>query len=299
MEMEQGRYINLFTDFGFKKIFGSEFSKDILIDFLNEVLSYNEDRFARINAIKYQNPISQGQYEDDGGAVFDLYCEAGNGEKLIIELQNLKQYFFRDRALYYTSFPIQEQSPKLKNWTYELSKIYFIGILNFEMDQEGPEFVRQVKLMDTTSNQVFYDKLKMVYLEIPKFSKSISELESNFDCWMYVIKHLHTLQEKPRALQSKIFEKLFKYAEIAKLNKKERQMYDRNLKAQWDRAAVMEYATKEAAKEAAKVAATEATRETEIRKNKEFALLMKEKGEPLEKIIAYTGLNKEEIENLK
>jgi hypothetical protein len=115
-------------------------------------------------------------------AVFDLYCENERGEKFIIELQNVSQLFFKDRIIFYASFPIQEQAPKGKDWDYYLKAVYTIGILNFSFpDQSNRErYLREIQLLDKQTFEVFYDKLTFISLEMPKFRKGEAELINPF-----------------------------------------------------------------------------------------------------------------------
>ncbi|MCL1850580.1 MAG: Rpn family recombination-promoting nuclease/putative transposase, partial [Bacteroidetes bacterium] len=119
------KYIDPFTDFGFKKLFGEECNKDLLLDFLNELL-YEEQ--GRIVSISYLKSEKLGALESARKAVFDLYCENEKGEKFIVELQKSKQQFFKDRTLYYSTFPITEQAPP-NDWNFELKAVYTIAIL--------------------------------------------------------------------------------------------------------------------------------------------------------------------------
>jgi len=222
-----GRYINLFTDFGFKKIFGSEVNKDLLIDFLNEILRGKEE----IKTLTYLKNEHLGNTSTDRKAVFDLYCENPQGEKFIIELQKVEQEFFKDRSIYYSTFAIQEQAKKGEDWKYELKHVYTIGILDFKFQSsQNTKVESYVQLMDTESYEVFYDKLTFIYLEIPKFKKTEEELESHFDKWLYIIRNLHKLDNIPSRIQQEIFEKLFEEAELAKYEPQDRIAYEDSLK---------------------------------------------------------------------
>lgn len=222
------KYINPFTDFGFKKIFGDEANKDLLIDFLNELLAPQNQH---IKDLTYKKTDRQGISPLDRNVVFDLYCENERGEKFTVELQKAKQAFFKDRMLYYSSFSIQEQGLK-GEWDYRLKAVYVIGILDFEIDgSENKDIVvSHNQLMDKERNTVFYDKLTFVTLQMPNFNKTEEELETNFDKWLYVIKNLHRLENIPERLKTKIFEKLFKTAAYSALNKEERSKYEESLK---------------------------------------------------------------------
>ena len=110
-----GRYINPLTDFGFKRIFGTEANKDLLIDFLNSVLEIE----GKIVSLDYQNPEQKGRIKTARDAFLDLYCTTGKGEHIIVEMQNLPQTYFIDRVMYYVTFPIQKQAKKGK-WNFKL-----------------------------------------------------------------------------------------------------------------------------------------------------------------------------------
>lgn len=227
MELRE-KYVNPFTDFGFKRIFGEEPNKDLLLDFLNELLRDEQGEIVDLTYLKNEN---LGAAELDRRAIFDLYCENEKGEKFIVELQKTKQNFFKDRTVYYSTFPIREQAKKA-NWNYELNAVYTIAILDFVFDEDKDEpdkYRYDVKLTDIETKKIFYDKLTFIYLEMPKFNKSINELETRFDKWLYVIKNLNRLQNIPEKLQEKIFEKLFEVAEISKFNQKQILSYEDSL----------------------------------------------------------------------
>src|ERR1035437_5475643 len=119
------KYINPFTDYGFKRLFGEEPNKDLLLDFLNELLQSEQ---GHINSLTYLKSDKLGSSEEERKAIFDLYCENDKGEKFIVELQKVKQKYFKDRSLYYSTFPIQEQAVRGSEWDFKLKAVYFIGI---------------------------------------------------------------------------------------------------------------------------------------------------------------------------
>ena len=162
------RYINPFTDFGFKKIFGSEVNKD--------------------------------------------------------------------RSVFYASFPIQQQAQK-GSWDFRLKPVYMVGILDFifDEDQASHDVVHhEVKLLDRSTGQVFYNKLTFIYLELPKFRKSVDELITDFDKWCYLLRNLPELTDRPQRLQEKVFSKIFEIAEIAKYSPAEAAAYEDSLKVYRD-----------------------------------------------------------------
>ena len=152
----------------------------MLIDFLNELLEGAE----KINDLTYLKNECLGKNEGERRAVYDLYCSNNRGEKFIVEVQRVKQQFFKDRSLYYSTFAIQEQAAKGKDWKgpaprYELKGVYTITVLDFSFDDtDTDKLEHRIKLMDTKTHEVFYHKLTFIYLEISKFSKELRELEN-------------------------------------------------------------------------------------------------------------------------
>jgi predicted transposase/invertase (TIGR01784 family) len=240
----QGKYINPFTDFGFKKIFAEEASKPLLIDFLNALL--NQDSL--ITDITFKNTEKLGFTQADRKAVYDIFCDNNKGEKFIVELQKLKQNFFKDRTVYYSTFPIVDQAEK-GEWNYELNPIYCIGILGFTFEsKQEPNFkeevVHTIKLKDQ-NGKVFYEKLTYIYLEMPNFRKKEEELETRLDKWLFFIKNLEDFQEIPAIFGDAIFESAFEKAELAKYNDEEHKQYQASLKTLRDNFSAYQCATDE------------------------------------------------------
>jgi predicted transposase/invertase (TIGR01784 family) len=225
--MLKDKYINPFTDFGFKKLFGEESSKELLVDFLNQLLPPQH----QIQDLQFRQTEQLGSTLADRKAVFDLYCQSPSGERFIVELQKAKQNWFKDRSVFYSTFPIQEQAEK-GEWNFRLEPVYCIGILDFvfEEDQHNPQFLHRVAFTEQNSQKVFYDKLWLIYLEMPRFQKTETELETQFDKWLYFLKHLPDFEHIPTPLRSQLFLKAFEVAEIAQFNSEQRQSYERSLK---------------------------------------------------------------------
>jgi predicted transposase/invertase (TIGR01784 family) len=311
--MTEPKYINPFTDFGFKKIFGEEANKDLLIDFLNELLA-SQNR--HIKDLTFNKTNRLGTTGLDRNVVFDLYCESETGEKFTVELQKAKQSFFKDRMLYYSSFSVQEQGIK-GDWNYQLKPVYVVGILDFiiEENKKSDIVVSHNQLMDNDRHTVFYDKLTFVTLQMPNFTKTENELETNFDKWLFVIKNLHRLDNIPERLKTKIFEKLFKTASYSALNKADRDKYEESLKYYNDLKNSLDTAfddgKEEARLEMQNLIKEAQNREEEERKQKEearqkeseatqkFARKMLKYGESVEEIMKESGLSREEIERIK
>lgn len=277
----KAKYINPFTDFGFKKIFGEEASKPLLLDFLNALLPQQN----KIFDLTFKNTEQLGQTDLDRKAIYDIYCESENGEKFIVELQKAKQNYFKERTIYYSTFPIREQAEK-GEWNYNLKAVYCVGILDFTFDDyetepEKSEVVHTIKLKNQ-NGKTFYDKLTYIYLEMPNFSKTESDLNTRLDKWLYFIKHLEDFQTIPTIFKDEVFTKAFEKAELAKFNQTELDSYENSLKTYRDLKAVIDTAFDEG----------------KIERTVEIAKSAKQMGLSTADIIKLTGLSKDEIKKL-
>ena len=297
----QGKYINPFTDFGFKKIFAEEASKPLLIDFLNALLIQKNE----ITDITFKNTEKLGLTQADRKAVFDIFCENDKGEKFIVELQKLKQNFFKDRTVYYSTFPIVDQAEK-GDWNYQLNAIFCIGILDFTFESKDDlsfknEVLHTIKLKDQ-NGKVFYEKLTYIYLEMPNFNKKQEELETRLEKWLFFLKNLEDFQEIPSIFSDSIFKSAFEKAELAKYNNVDHTLYEASLKTLRDNFSAFQCANDEGKMkgriEGKIEGRVEGKLEGRIEMSVETAILLKQQGVSLDIIVIATGLTKEEIEKL-
>jgi predicted transposase/invertase (TIGR01784 family) len=285
MRESADRYINIFTDYGFKKIFGEKPNSVLLQDFLTELLRSECGEIRNLTYLQNEH-LGDGPLNRD--AIFDLYCENDQGKKFIVELQKSKQKFFKDRTVYYSTFPIREQVKK-GNWDFELQAVYTIGILDFvfDSDQDEPDKYRyDVKLTDIETKEIFYDKLTFIYLEMPKFQKSLEECETRFEKWMYALRNLNRLNRVPENLREEIFLRLFETAEIARFTPAEMMSYECSLKHYRDLNNVIETGREEGIIEGKKQEKYDIARR--------FLAL----GMSLETVAEGTGLDISEIQNI-
>lgn len=294
MRYLKDRYVNPYTDFGFKKLFGTEINKDLLISFINSLLHGKEV----VKDLTYLNTEHLGTGESDRKAVFDVYCENENGEKILVEMQRGVQEYFKDRSLYYATFPIREQGQK-GEWNYQLKAVYVIGILNFKFDKVHDNYYHhEVQLLDVETKEVFYDKLTFIYLEMPKFNKSEDELNGMFEKWLFVLRNLSRLMERPKALQERIFTRLFEAAEIARFTKVEYDAYEESLKVYRDWQNTIATEKKISWKEGHEEGIEEGIEKGREEKAIIMARRMKAKNYPIDEIIELTDLTEEEINQL-
>ena len=289
------KYIDPFTDFGFKWLFGTEENKALLIGFLNDLLELEH----KIVDVEYRNLEKLGLSVSDRKAIFDIFCIDEKNNNFIVELQRSKQKYFKDRSLYYTSFPIQEQAQR-GDWDYELKKVYFIGILEFNIDENSENYLTKVKLCDVETKETFYDKLTYYYLEMPKFKKSESELSNHLEYWLYMLNNMTNLEDLPELFQKdKLLHQAFDVAEFLALPKDKQFAYQQDLKARLDYKNVMDYAKEMAMEEGLKEGKKEGLKEGAKNKEIEIAKNLLKSGVSIEVILTSTTLTREEIENLK
>ena len=276
------RYINPYTDFGFKKLFGEEANKDLLIDFLNAVLP-PENKIAHL---EFRDSEALPDNIVDRKAVFDIACVGESGQSFTVEMQKAKQLFFKDRALFYSAFPIQRQAQR-GDWNFKLNPVFLVAVLDFEYDEkeERRKIYRLVSLKDQDGDP-FSDTLKMVFLQMPLFTKTESELTTPKDKWLFFLKNLESFEDIPQILRVPVFEKAFATAEYVKYSPAMQEAYQNNLKVYRDNRNVVETAYIDG----------EAKGRTEG--IFEIARNMKKDGVDPKTIAKYTGLSPEDIKRL-
>ena len=293
-EIIKAKYINLMVDWSFKRVFGTEVNKDILIEFLKVIFP----QFA-ITDITYIPTEQLGIMEDDRKAIFDVLCKTEDGKTFLVEMQRGVQEHFFERALYYTSFPIMKQGKKAiakeeekgkDPWDFSLDGVFFLGILDFEYEQDEMTEHRY-QLLETKTLKQMTDKLEFVFVEVAKFDKREDELETDLDKWLYLMKNMSTLLERPAALRDRVFGRLFDVAEYARLDDNERKNYVNAMNTARDTYNQIAYALKKGHKEGRE--------EGRVEKAYEIARKMIAKGLDVDTIADLTGLTMDEILTLE
>ncbi|WP_455637395.1 Rpn family recombination-promoting nuclease/putative transposase [Parabacteroides sp.] len=293
------KFINPFSDYGFKLIFGSEINKDLIISFLNGVL---HDEV--IVNITFRNVEMLGMKQDQRHAVFDIFCENEKGEFFIVEMQKARQKFFSDRILYYASFAIQQQSilarekmahlqeeERHRYWDYNINKVYIVCILNYVMEPNYPEKYRwDIVRMDRDLKIPFSETLNEVYLEMPKFILPLSECKTIYLKWLYVLNNIDIMERLPEELNNQLFQKLKSIVEIERMSANERLEYELSLAVERDLLCAFDAKFEDGLKEGRKEGFEEGM--------KKVARKCKSTDMPTGEIVKLTGLSPEEIEQL-
>ena len=290
------KYINPLTDYGFKRIFGNEAYKDLLIDFLNELLSEQ----GKIIDLNYLNPEQLGNEENERKVIFDIYCKTDCGKYFIVEMQKVRQAYFKDRSIYYSTSPIQAQAVK-GIWDFKLNAVFTVSIVDFILfndEDEKEHYYHDIRLMEEKTGKVFYDKLVYKYLELPKFTKSLEELETNFERWVYLLKTLPRFENRPSELKGKIFDKLFQAAEVSRLTSTEMREYNKSIEEDAFVRIVMEQHREEGERKGIEKGIERGIEKGVEMRNRQMAINCLHFGLSIEDTSKLTGLSVEDIAKL-
>lgn len=235
-----GKFINPFTDYGFKKIFGQEISKDLLIDFLNDLL--RGERV--ITDLTFLNNEQLPEYDEGRGLIYDIYCCTDTGEKIIVEMQNKSQVHFKERALYYLSNAIVQQGEKGNEWKFHIKAVYGVFFMNF-LFNSNVKLRTDVILADRDTGELFTDRMRQVFIALPLFKKEEAECETDFERWIYTLKNMETLKRMPFKARKAVFEKLEEIADVSSLSKEERRRYENSVNVYRTNLCVLDAAVQE------------------------------------------------------
>jgi predicted transposase/invertase (TIGR01784 family) len=288
--MFRSRYIDPTTDFGFKRLFGQEDSKQILKAFLEAVLELPRP-IADLSYIPAEQLPTAALF---GGGIYDVYCVDTEGQRFIVEMQRGRQVHFKERSLYYATFPITQQVQRGETeYPFWLLPIYIIGVLNFRLDDD-PRHLRRIQLCDSETGTLFYHKLTFVYIELPKFQAELTRSLSPADQWVYMLRHMPALMDIPTELDQEPFTQAFERAEEAALSPDERIRYERSRKDTLDERGRIMSARQEGLQEGLQEGRQEGAREKAL----EIARALLRQGVEQAAIIQATGLSPEDLEQL-
>lgn len=226
---DAGVYVDPLSDWGWKTLFGSERYKEHLISFINAV--YPE---LRVIDITYQNNEDIGDSAKSRSSRFDLICYTNNGETVMVEVQKAEQRFFFERGVWTSSFKIRDQAPQGK-WNYHLKGVYSIGIINFAPEilegysWDDDSYIHSFSIREDKDHQRMTERIRFTYIAVRKFNKKSNELNNNLEKWVYLLQNLKRLDNKPKELQDRIFERFFKAAEIAQMTTEQQDYYRESL----------------------------------------------------------------------
>ena len=239
-----------------------------------------------ITDIQFLNNEQQPEVKTERGIIYDIYCVTDTGERIIVEMQNREQPYFKDRALFYLSRAITQQAKK-GVWDFQLDAVYGVFFMNFVMDKDMPAKIRtDIILSDRDTGKLFNNKFRQIFIELPNFNKEEDECENDFERWIYILKHMDTLDRMPFKARKAVFERLEKLASKANMTQEERAQYEEEWKIYNDYFNTLDFAEQKGRREGRQEVLIETARR------------FKEMGFTTEMIAKGTGLSKEEIEKL-
>ena len=225
-------------------IFGREVSKDLLIEFLNDLLEGERV----ITDLQFLNNEQLPLYPEGRGIIYDVYCTTDTGEKIIVEMQNRMQSNFKERSIYYLSRAIINQGRVGNEWKFEIKAVYGVFLMNFIIDK-NIKLRTDVILSDRETGELFSDKFREIFIALPLFNKNEEECETNFERWIYILNNMETLKRMPFKARKAVFEKLEDIADVASMSPEDRERYDNSVKVYRDYLVTMDAAEQKGAQE--------------------------------------------------
>lgn len=228
-----GRYVDILMDKWFKKILSAEANKETLLLILRELIPDRDidDIFYYKGPRRKVNPFIDGH-----DAVFDVECVGKDGTRFVVEMQKTEQEHFYDRALFYSTFPIQEQvqaaSKKLgrrrksHDEQFNYRPVYLIGFLNFSLHEESDRILYRYNLREKESGELMTDRINYIFLEMTNFRQDEVREENSFaEKISYAFTHMGSLKERPAALMERVFQLLFEACDIQAMDNEDQTEY--------------------------------------------------------------------------
>lgn len=315
-----GVYADLLLDRTFKKAFDPDSpNKVCLIELLNAVLEGEID--SPITEVHSRDKELSNGSNDNRATIFDLYCIDSVGRRFIVEVQLARQENIVNRAIYYAAQAVVAQGEKGRGYLYGLDPMITVVLMDFETFGDG-QYVHRAKLRERDCSDLS-GTLTFAFVELPKFKKTLEELETSLDRGLYALRNIKNLRRMPAFYAGTAFERLFSVAELAKLTKEEQKMIDEAQKAKWDAEAIRDYAiksgrkegleqgfkegvkkgvkegVKKGVKEGVKKGVKKGILEGEKRKAREMAKSLREQGVSVEIIAKAAKLSADEIQQLE
>lgn len=226
--MKIGRYANVLMDRWFKRTFGWAPARRLMQLFLQEMIPERTITQISFGPQEYVNPIEQGK-----DIRLDVHCTDASGAHFIVEMQFAEQKTFYERALFNSTFVIQEQIP-VGSTDWALPQIYFIGVVNFALHEGSDKVLYRYRLKDIDSGEDMPIPVEYIFLEVPNCRKAMTSEASLLDNFCYALKNMPEMEERPRELKGEIFDLLFNSAEINKFAPMERSEYIQDMTTERD-----------------------------------------------------------------
>ncbi len=293
--------LNPRVDFAFKKLFGSKENKDILISFINAIVS-KEDQVVEVTLL---NPYNDKEHSSDKLSILDIKAQDEKGRCYNIEMQITDQVHYNQRTLYYWSRLYTSQLQE-GNHFGELRKTISINVLNFDYFDEEPGYHNIFKILNVESHRSYFGDLELHFIELHKFDEERRHLKTTLDRWIQFLKKAHRYDRAsfPDELKAEpAIEKAFFSLTTLSLDKEEREIYEARLKWLRDEDAALQKAHEkgvEQGMEQGMEKGIEQGMEQGMEKGiRRIAINMLRNNRPVEEIHQFTGLDKNVLADLK
>ncbi|MEG4145529.1 Rpn family recombination-promoting nuclease/putative transposase [Microcoleus sp. AT3-A2] len=281
-------FINPKTDYAFKKIFASSESKEILISFLNALIYEGNPTIQDLEIINQNLPRQLESLKD---TYLDVTAKLDDGTLVIIEILVLNVQYSGNRVLYNAATTYAFQLQRGEGYRM-LKPLIALTITDFEMFRNSPNLISRFVYKEVKSNLNYpEDAMNLVFIELPKFHKEASQLETLTDKWIYFMKYARILSEVPETIDSvPEIHKAFDLANQARLSREEVEVLERREQFIHDQQGVIIKAVEEA---------RQAARQERIRK--ETLAIARQLLSQLDNatIAQVTGLSVEDVQNLR
>jgi predicted transposase/invertase (TIGR01784 family) len=240
------KYADLLNDYVFKLVFGQESSKDVMIEFLNQVI---DDR--NIVDLEFMDKEMKSMDREKKDSVYDMFCKTDDDSRIVVEVQRRKQTTYVERTIYYSTFQVRNQVDAGSK-DYAFCPVYVINILDFDIDEnKGNPAVKTVyHLREDKTHALLTDKLTFIFLELNKFKKGIEDLDGDVLEGMYFcMKNMTRLDSRPQVLDHEVFKKMFEVSELLNMDEKTRSNVIENMTTERDLRNQMDYAKQEGIQE--------------------------------------------------
>ncbi len=217
------RFLDVKTDYAFKKVFGSAESKPILISFLNALIGFPEGREVTDLTIvdPYQIPMLQGMKD----TYVDVKATLADGGQVIVEMQVLNVKGFEQRILYNAAKSYSRQLREGEDYTL-LNPVIALTLTDFTLF-ETDALCSRFLLLEKERFIQYRDDIELIFFELPKFTKDEAQLVTIQDKWLYFVKNAGRLNLVPKALDEVPIREAFAIANTAALSREELEQQER------------------------------------------------------------------------
>jgi predicted transposase/invertase (TIGR01784 family) len=281
-----GRYARIIMDDWFKRTFGTEPNKGLLIMLLKELIPEHD-----IKDLTYVQQEHINPFPGKKDALIDVECVDTDGTRFIVEMQVARQRFFYERSLFYSTFGIQQQVEKSSSMDYGFPPVYFVGFMDFSLHEGSDRVLYRYSLREKETGEEMTGSLQFVFLELTNCRKALTPEATLLDNFCYALHNMEHLTDRPEELKEEIFKRLFKTAEIATFTPEERIKYENDMTTERDIQNYISYAREKGLEEG-------------MEKGMEKGLLeaarnMLAEGFSIDLVVKCTGLSIEQVKELK